>query len=203
MSTGVKIGLLALALIAVWWLAMSPVPPPQEPAAVSGRGAMPIRAVAPVAGQAAIAHAEPAEEPSPAATAQAPSAATQDAPSARDDRGTSTPHATAPMRQGPVEELAKRFAGESRGATSDADDKRVREAFTDPTIPPALLHSAECRRSVCRVELRWSTQTDVGYVLGLTRAVGSFSAALGIEGAGEPDAEGVRPLVVYFSHSAQ
>lgn len=196
MSTAVKVGALLLALIAVWWLAMSPLPAPREPAAVSGSGALPIRAVAPVAGQAAVvAHAE---QP-PAAPAEQPSAPAQEAPTPTQALSNMKPHETPPMRQGPVEELAKRFAGESRGETSDADDKRIREAFTDPTIPPELLHGAECRRSVCRVELRWSPQTDVAYVLGLTRAVGSFSAALGIEGAGEPDSSGVRPLIVYFS----
>jgi hypothetical protein len=197
MSTAVKVGILVLALIAVWWLAISPVPTPHEPAAVSGSGAMPIRAVAPVAGQAAVAHAEPA----PPKPVEAPSAPVEAAPTQAEAPSTTKPHETPPTRQGPVEELARRFAGESRGASSDADDKRVRDAFTDPTIPPSLLHSAECRRSVCRVELRWSPKDDVAYVLGLTRAVGSFSAALGIEGAGEPNADGVRPLVVYFSQN--
>jgi hypothetical protein len=94
--------------------------------------------------------------------------------------------------------LAKRFAGESRGADSDKEDARVRAAFSDPAIPAGMLHSVECRRSACRVELRWSAEHDAAYVLGLTRAVGSFSVPVGIEGAGAPDREGARPLVLYF-----
>lgn len=199
MSTGVKIALLALALIVVWWVAMSPVPERHDHAAVSGSVAMPIRAVAPLAGKAAAAPAhveepEPPEheepnQPAPSRAPEAPSAATAE-PAAP---------ANLPTRQGPLEELVERFANESRGPNSDADDARVREAFSDPAIPSTLLQSAECRRTVCRVALRWTPETDAAYVLGLTRAVGTFSAAVAIEGAGQPESDGTRPLVVLFS----
>lgn len=141
-------------------------------------------------------------EPKPAA----PPSRTQEQlepPAAKTEPGEATTPAKAatavvPTRQGPVDELAKRFAGESRGDSSTEQDARVRAAFVDPAIPPEMLHSVECRRSVCRAELRWTAQHDVGYVLGLTRAVGSLSAPLGIEAPGAPDDSGARPLVVYF-----
>jgi hypothetical protein len=110
-------------------------------------------------------------------------------------------NAAVPQRQGPVEELSQRFASESRGDSSEREDARVKAAFVDPQIPSSLLENVECRRSVCRLQLRWSPQHDPGYVLGLTRAVGSFSAPLGIEEPGPADANGLRPLVVFFELS--
>jgi hypothetical protein len=108
------------------------------------------------------------------------------------------PSALAPKTQGPVAELSQRFAGESRGPDSEQDEARIRAAFVDPTIPPTLLRSVECRRSVCRTELRWSEEHRAGYVLGLTRAVGDFAVPVGIEGAGPIDTDGLRPVVVYI-----
>lgn len=201
MSTGVKVALLGLVLIAVWWLAISPVPERHDAAddaAVSGRVAMPVRAVAPLAGKAAAAPAEPPEP-----TANTMNTAKEEAPEAPNAPSAPEPEpavqANLPTRQGPLEELVERFASESRGPNSDADDLRVRNAFTDPEIPATLLQSAECRRTVCRVTLRWTPETDAAYVLGLTRAVGTFSAAVAIEGAGQPESDGTRPLVVLFS----
>jgi hypothetical protein len=193
MSTPVKMALLALALIAVWWMAMSPSAAPYEPAAESGSDAPPAEyTVRPPEAQPAPPVTAQIEQPAPVQEPSAPSAAPEPAPEP-------APSVNVPMRQGPVPELSLRFAAESRGASSEQDEARVRSAFDDPAIPAALLDSVECRRGVCRTVLRWSPERDAAYVLGLTKAVGSFSAPLAIEGAGAPDADGVSPVVVYFS----
>lgn len=104
-----------------------------------------------------------------------------------------------PRRQGPVAELAQRFAGESRGPGASADEARLRAPFARvPTIPPALVPSFECRRSVCRAELRWEVHLGASYNAALMRAVGRPAASFGIEEAGEPDADGYRPVTVYI-----
>jgi hypothetical protein len=188
-----KLALLGAALLAIWWLAVSSPESPSdlEDFAAAGAGApLPVQAAA---------------EAKPAPTAEAPVTAQEgepEPPSAAStvspDRAKPAVNAMLPLRQGPVDELSKTFASESRGEGSAPEEARVKEAFVDPQIAKALLHSAECRRTVCRLELRWSPERDPGYVLGLTKAVGSFSAPLGVEEPGPADAQGQRPLVVYF-----
>jgi hypothetical protein len=198
-----KLALFAVALFAIWWLAMSSPEQPLEAAdGAAGEHAEPTPAPAPPAAAAPSqpklvpAYAPPAAEQPAAPAAPPPAAEPTAAPAA--PAAPAPPEVPVPQRQGPVEELTQRFAGESRGPSSEQDEARVRTAFNDPAVPTTTLHRVECRRTVCRAELRWSPQQDAPYVLGLTKAVGSFSAPLGIEGAGPPDADGQRPLVVYF-----
>jgi hypothetical protein len=193
-----KLALLGAALLAIWWLAVSSPESPsddEEFAAAESGAAAPVQAAAePTPAEppaAATEGAEPGHVPPP------PTAASTPAP----DRAKPVVNALLPQRQGPVAELSKTFASESRGEGSAPEEARVKEAFVDPQIAKALLHSAECRRSVCRLELRWSPERDPGYVLGLTKAVGNFSAPLGVEEPGPADAQGQRPLVVYFGLS--
>ncbi len=104
-----------------------------------------------------------------------------------------------PRPQGPVKELARRFAGESRGPSAAADEARLRAPFARvPTIPPALVPSFECRRSVCRAELRWEVHLGASYTAALMRALGKPAAPFAIEEAGEPGADGYRPVTVYI-----
>lgn len=194
-----KIAALGAALLALWWLAVSaPEAPPQELEDFAAAGAVaapnlpepvhqeqtPPTPEPPVQEEGA----EPSTAPAEPATAQAP------AP----DRPQPNLNAVLPQRQGPVDELSKTFASESRGEGSAPEEARIKEAFVDPQISKALLHSVECRRTVCRLELRWSPERDPGYVLGLTKAVGSFSAPLAIEEPGPADPQGQRPLTIYF-----
>lgn len=186
-----KLALLGAALLAIWWLAVSSPESPSDAEDFAAAGsAAPVQAARAEPPAAATEAAEPAAEAKP----EPPSAANTPAP----DRAKPVVNALLPQRQGPVDELSKTFASESRGEGSAPEEARVKEAFVDPQIAKALLHSAECRRSVCRLELRWSAERDPGYVLGLTKAVGSFSAPLGVEEPGPADAQGQRPLVVYF-----
>lgn len=191
-----KLAALGAALLAIWWLAVSsPESPPEaEDFAAAGAPSLPS---APEPAQAPTVQ----QQPTANEAAAPPSEPAADTPAAQPDRPKPTVGAALPQRQGPVDELSKTFASESRGEGSAPEEARVKEAFVDPQIAKALLRSVECRRSVCRLELRWSPERDPGYVLGLTKAVGSFSAPLGIEEPGPADPEGQRPLVVYFGLS--
>jgi hypothetical protein len=66
-------------------------------------------------------------------------------------------------------------------------------------IPRALVPSFECRRSVCRTELRWTPEYGRAYTAALIRAVSKDALPLGIEDAGPRDAEGLHPVVVYIA----
>jgi len=190
-----KLAAIGAALLAIWWLAVSSPEAPVEGEDFAAAGA-PASPSSPEPTQAV-----PSQLPTqdrPAEPPAQPAAADPVAAPAAPDRPKPAINAVLPQRQGPVDELSKTFASESRGEGSAPDEARVKEAFVDPQIAKALLHSVECRRSVCRLELRWSPERDPGYVLGLTKAVGSFSAPLGVEEPGPADAQGQRPLVVYF-----
>lgn len=193
----VKLVLFAGALLAIWWVAFSP--PATPPTAAEPGAAEATPSPSPAARQ-APSQADPRAAP-PALSAPAAQEHDQPQPSAAEAPSGPAPRAAAPLRQGPVDELAQRFASESRGDGSEREETRVKEAFVDPQIPSTLLQSVECRRSVCRLQLRWSPEHDPGYVLGLTRAVGSFSAPLGIDEPGAADAHGQRPLLIYFGLS--
>jgi hypothetical protein len=194
----VKVLLLGAALVAAWWLAFSSPALHTEPSS-DDEHAEPVAQATGAAPTQPLPKAAESAQPQPKAAASVqPSAAQAPQPPAAAPDPAPGQAAAVPMRQGPVEELSQRFASESRGSTSEQDDARVRAAFGDPSIPSSMLQHVECRRSVCRVQLRWSAEHDASYVMGLTAAVGTFSAPVGIEGAGEPDAQGMRSLVVYF-----
>jgi type IV secretory pathway VirB10-like protein len=181
-------GLLAVAVVALWWMATSR---PQD-VDVRDTEFQPVPASpAPPAADKSL-----PEAPVPSKPAAAPAPPAKQAPESEQPEPVGS---NLPQQQGPVDELARRFAGESRGHDSQHAEANARKAFTDPTIPPDMLRTIECRRSVCRAELRWSEQSNNGYVLGLTRAVGSYSAALGIAQPGEPEADGRRSVVTYWS----
>jgi hypothetical protein len=195
-----KLAALGAVLLAIWWLAVSSPEDPTEAEDFAAAGA-PAAPSAPEPAQAPAAHTQPPKAEEAAGPPGEPAAADPAAPAPTPDRAKPTVNAVLPQRQGPVDELSNTFASESRGEGSAPEEARVKEAFVDPQIPKALLHSVECRRSVCRLELRWSPERDPGYVLGLTKAVGSFSSPLGVEDPGPADAQGQRPLTVYFGLS--
>jgi len=191
------ISLLGIALGGAWWMALATIEPERSPNARDERAndaesdlapAQPAIAELGRAPSVAAATAPDAGRPEPAAPAPS-------SPGLGPERGSSN----FPQRQGPVTELSQRFAGESRADKSHAIEASVRSAFSDPIIPSDMLRAIECRRSVCRAQLHWSEQSNTGYVLGLTQAVGSYSAAVGIEAPGAADADGRYPLVVYWS----
>lgn len=192
-----KLAALGAVLLAIWWLAVSSPEEPSEAEDFAAAGAVAAPTLEPA--QAPAVHAEQPKADEAAEPAAVDPAAPAPAPTP--DRPKPTVNAVLPQRQGPVDELSNSFASESRGEGSAPEEARVKEAFVDPQIAKALLHSVECRRTVCRLELRWSPERDPGYVLGLTKAVGSFSSPLGVEAPGPADAQGQRPLTVYFGLS--
>jgi hypothetical protein len=178
-----KVVLLGLTILLFWWLAMSSPTTSPEVAAAAGSSAPAPSEVA----------ASPARVPPKIAHRPTNSEVNNPQRTAAEEAS-----ARVPKRQGPVAELSQRYASESRAQTSAEDEAQVRAAYVDPAIPPTLLRSVECRRSVCRVELRWRPEHQAGYILGLTRAVSKYVVPVGIKGAGPSEADGHHPVVVYI-----
>jgi hypothetical protein len=62
----------------------------------------------------------------------------------------------APVRMGPVDELARLFETEAPGPAAAAVERHITGAFKTEGTPPELLQSVACRRTVCRIETRWT-----------------------------------------------
>lgn len=144
----------------------------------------------------------PANAPVPAADPAAPS------PAPRPEPPPPTSQLPPPERTGPVDELAARFASESRDASASASEKAIEAAFISTDVPSSLLHSVQCRRSVCRVETRWAPDRAIGFMSAFTRLLlvppGStaprvFDSNLGIAPDGNVDASGARNVTVYVA----
>lgn len=198
-STGLKVAGLVVAIAVFWWLATStPAASPRlaesdSSSSAAARHAAPTRGSSGRTRLSTLGTVAEHSEPDPVRTSD-------EAPSfGLDHHHSQAPSHVYPREQGPVTELAQRFASESRGPNSEANELRVRAPFAAvPTIPPALVPSFECRRSVCRTELRWSFDLGASYTAALMRAVGKPAAPYGVEEAGEPDADGFRPVVLYI-----
>ena len=191
---------LVVALPLFWWLAASSPYKAPEIAATDGSSSAP-QAEAGTARAPAV-HSS---TPTLAAASESPAAppAKREAPSGATDHHHHLPSDVFPQRQGPVAELAQRFAGESRGPSSEANEARLAAPFAAvPTIAPELVPSFECRRSVCRAELRWDAHLGASYTAAIMRAVGKPAAPFGIDEAGPPDADGYRPVVLYIGLDA-
>jgi len=193
MRVGLSFAALIAIVIGLWWVAIVERPAPsgavREPALASSGGA-----AAPVASPAAL------EAPRANVVAQGPPPGAAEARPADAPREPAAAPTLAPPRQGPVEELSQRFETEPRASSAGEIERHVEAAFRDPTIPTNTLKSVVCRQTVCRLEVRWTEQSYAAYVLGLTRAVATFSDALAIE-PGEPEPNGARLLKVYWGRT--
>jgi hypothetical protein len=73
----------------------------------------------------------------------------------------------------------------------------VQTAFRDPAVPPGLLAGVLCRKSVCKIEVRWREEHNTAYMLALTSLLNDFSPETAFA-PGPPDARGVTPIDVYW-----
>jgi hypothetical protein len=203
-------GWIAVALVgtaAVLWMLMGwPTGRPPR-AAPSSAGGAPV--------DEALVAEPPPSEPEPPAAAAPPAAADPSAKPAPRAPSEPEPAPAAnlppPEKTGPVDELKARFANESRDPRASDLEKSIEAAFKNDDVPAALLGSIECRRSVCKVETRWSADRAIGFMSAFTRLLmlppGSttpqvFDTNLAVSPEGAPDANGVRTVDVYLARLA-
>jgi hypothetical protein len=103
-----------------------------------------------------------------------------------------------PVLRGPVTELKHRFNNESRSSASGQLESQVKALFADPNVPPELLDSVLCRRTVCKINLRWTADRMVGYVYVSGYLRRDFDPQIGVSPALENDASGARPIELYL-----
>jgi hypothetical protein len=73
---------------------------------------------------------------------------------------------------------------------------RLRAMFADQDKANHIFRGAQCTRSVCRLELRWSPALAPGYEAGLLRVIEEFSKEITFEPDGELE-EGVMPIPMH------
>jgi hypothetical protein len=185
-----------LLLGALSWFALLQGPPPTDdaPAEPARPGdAQP----APVANAAPQTPAQPQPPSQRPATEQTPAPATRAA-----EASPATPPPgplPAPKPEGPITELKQRFKTEPRQSSASEFEAAIQREFAMPNIPAGLLKSAQCRTSVCRIELRWRADRAEGYMGALMRSYLALNMkSLATEPLGELDTDGSSRVDVYF-----
>jgi hypothetical protein len=135
----------------------------------------PVRAVAPPPPSAAT---PPQPAPQPAAQPEEPRAEPERIPS---PHPMSLDRARPPEAYGPLDEYKTRWANESRGAESSANEQYFRKLFDVPNIPPALIHDVSCRRSMCKLELSWRPERRLGFVVTLESSKQLYDKRVAVE----------------------
>jgi hypothetical protein len=203
MARAVLAVLLLVVIGALWWLATGE-PRPSDALGVAGERAAAPTVLAPNA-RAGSTSPVASQVASPAARAQkAPDAARSEPPAATlAPRAADEAAMPAPQAGGPIAELKQRFENDPRDSAAAQLEALIDGAFRDKDVPAGLLKSVLCRQSVCKLELRWSSDRNTGYMLALTRVIGQFDRNMAILPLGAPDADGVLPLEVYLPRQSK
>jgi hypothetical protein len=186
----ISASLLALGL--VWWLAVrEPERPADVTTAPESEAGPALVAVAGGASPARVPEPVPEAEPKPLAE---PAVAPAELPRTAPPAATATP----PQKEGPVEELAERFAHEPRDSDAASVEANVQAVFLALHMRPDMLKSVLCRESLCRLELRWRPERSLDYMTVMTRLTLELAAPFAIRPAEQADPDGALPLEVYW-----
>jgi hypothetical protein len=185
------LGLLVVVLLLWLWAVprptevAAPAPPPDQ--ATSPNEPSP-------AGSAAA--PEPAAEPTPPSAA-APPAAAPPAPKPGAPAEATASAFPAPRTEGLVDEYKATYARETRDSAAQLAETAVQAAFRSADVPPALLKSVLCHQTICKIEVHWSAQRELGYMAAMTRVLGTVGQQIAVEALGTPDPNGNSELNVY------
>jgi hypothetical protein len=198
MRTGLTIGALLVVVAGLWWAAATSGDPSSASSpAISETPATP---AAPITARPEPTLSKPSL-PSPEPPPTAATVPTSESAAAQPRAATEAPIVAAvppPQAQGPVERLKQQFASEPRDSGANAIESRVQAAFRDPTIPPSVLAAVLCRKTICKLEIRWTEDHNTAYMLGLSRLLPDLSTDLAITPAGPRDGSGAIPVEVYW-----
>lgn len=170
-----------------------PAPPQEE---VAGRQS------APEAVQRARGDAKPAEPSRSTAVPQEPSSAPPQPERIPTPHPMSLDQARPPTQQGPLRELKHQYAGESRAQSSSAQEAKLRTLLTTVNIPAELVHAIACRRSTCKVDMSWTPERYLAYVIASGRLKHKYGSRVAAEPAIEPAADGSQPVSLYIDVTA-
>lgn len=86
-----------------------------------------------------------------------------------------------PEAYGPLAEYKQRYANESRGGASSANEQKFRSMLDVPNIPPGLLQDVSCRRSMCKLALSWRPERRLGFVVTLESNKNLYDKRVAVE----------------------
>ena len=141
------------------------------------------------------------EPTAPAAEAPAQNPPEEAAPAAEQPKAPEPFVPDPPKRSGPVDELKQKFQSEPRESSAGVLEQRIESEFKKPHVPNGLFKSALCRTTVCRVQVRWSPERNIGYSLAFMSMMDVFELKVGID-PDQADKNGEVPIEVYLDRRA-
>jgi hypothetical protein len=196
MRAVLTLGAFLLVVAALWWAAATGGDSNRVPATLEMPPAAPAAPIPETSAPTPSEASRPAGTPPPTAAAPPPTpqpAARARAPAEGPANATVRP----PERQGPVDRLKEQFEKEPRDSAAHAIESRIQEAFRDPAIPPSVLSSVLCRKTVCRVQVRWTEEHATAFLLAVTKLMPDLSTDLAFA-PGPRDSAGAIPIEVYW-----
>lgn len=136
---------------------------------------------------------------------QAPAVSAEGEGSAPAPERATTPHPMAleqarpPEQAGPLRELKQQYAGQSRSAASSTLEAQLRARLATPNIPPALIDALSCRRTICKLELRWTPTRRLGYVVVFQSLKQLYDQRVAVEPAPGPADDASLPVSLYVA----
>lgn len=104
----------------------------------------------------------------------APPTSATPTPTQAPEEGNEPPRIPVPTATGPIASLKHAFESEPRDSAAHAPEARIEGEFKKSDIDPGLLKSAQCRESVCRVEVNWSPARAQSFMAAFTRLSADF-----------------------------
>jgi hypothetical protein len=189
--TGLIVAVLLFVLGVLWWLAM-----PSANAPLASTGEQEVEPDEPALPEpvAPSPPKEPAATPKPVSAEGPPEPKAAPEPQPAEQPPPLEAPIPPPEPSGPIDELKQRFRSEPRDASGEAAEAVVRKAFSDKEVDRGLLKSVLCRRSICRLEINWSSPRHMGYVIAMTRLASEFRGNLAISPVDPPTTD--RPMLV-------
>jgi hypothetical protein len=190
--------------------APAPAPTAEAPAAAPEPAAVPAApqpAAAPAAATpTAVPAAPPANGPGAQQVQQLAAQPGQPAAEVNDDVAVAEPaeedepDPTPPTTSGPAEALKQAYDQQPRDPLWAADaETKISALFGGDEVPNDLLHSASCRKAVCKVELRWTTAHAAAYVTAYEAAQKLLGGEVGVEPVGSLSDKGEQLVNLYLT----
>jgi hypothetical protein len=146
--------------------------------------------------QVAEANVEPPPEPSAAPT---PPAAAPPSPQRIPSDQLPPDYQSRPEKIGPVAELKAAYQSEPRDPEAGATEERIRGHLKQEDIPPQLVRSVSCVKSVCKLEMNWTSDERHGYMIAMMTLISHIGQQVAADPVGNDDGQAVHPIDVYVS----
>lgn len=146
----------------------------------------------------------PMLRPAPAPAAPAPAAPAEPATEQVPER-VPTPHPMSldqtkpPEAYGALTELKNQYASESRSAASDATETQLRTLLAEaPNVPAELVQGISCRRTICKLETRWTPHRRIGFAVLLESFKQLYKQRVAVEPAHARSDDGTYLTTLYL-----